>query len=619
VKLDRQSAGLEAGNGGRHPVLRQLPQCKHIGADARNILLQRKRRHPLIPFRRSALVFKNGIPVGRFPIEIAATNRGQDVRADARGAQIADADASETTHQSSTIRDHAAEHKMTLDPQALITDEEREAGLRRLVIEAAYSSGAVALTSGVILTAFALHLGASNLMIGFLASAAFLTQLLQVPAILIVERVRARKRIAVLTSIIGRLMLLVMAATAFGTGTVPLLVFLGAQYVLCGLSAIGGCAWNAWIRDLAPEKRLGQIFARRTTWTAGIGLTGGLAAALILEQTQDGSSARSWAFAGMFIIGCVTGLMSARIVSAMPEPRMPAAGERVSLFVLLRAPLADRNFSRLMGFVASWQFAVNLATPFFTVFIVEQLRFDVSMVMVLSAVSQLANLLALRTWGNLSDRFSNKSVMLVCAPVYILCIVAMIGASQFTDRTSIIVWLGLLHALMGASVAGVTLSSTNIALKLSPRGSATAYVAANALATALAAGIAPILGGLLADFFGSQLELLLRWTSPSGNWSFPFRLSHWDFYFLIAGLLGLYAIHRLSLVAEEGEIERGEMVGEMFALTRRAIRNVSSVAGLRAATDLPASLLRDARLRYRLARAQRRRTIRAGFSGPNST
>src|SRR5207237_7766068 len=109
-----------------------------------------------------------------------------------------------------------------------------------------------------ILTAFALHLGASNLMIGILASAPFLTQLLQVPAILVVERLRARKRIAVLTSIVGRLMLLVMAATAFATGLAPVLIFLAAQYVLCGLSAVGACAWNAWIRDLAPDDRLGQ-------------------------------------------------------------------------------------------------------------------------------------------------------------------------------------------------------------------------------------------------------------------------------------------------------------------------------------------------------------------------
>lgn len=501
---------------------------------------------------------------------------------------------------------------MALEPQAVISDAERDAGLRRLVVEAAYSSGTGALTSGVILTAFALHLGASNLMIGILASAPFLTQLLQVPAILIVERARARKRIAVLSSIVGRLMLLVMAATAFSFGTVPVLIFLAAQYVLCGLSAIGACAWNAWIRDLAPEDRLGRVFARRAAWTAGISLAGGLAAALILEQTPDGSLSRSLAFAGMFVVGCVTGLVSARIVSRMPEPQMPPAAQRIDLIELLRAPFADRNFARLMGFAASWQFAVNLATPFFTVFIVAQLRFDVSLVMVLSAVSQLVNLLALRTWGHLSDRFANKSVMLVCAPVYILCIVAMIGASQFDDRALIVAWLVLLHALMGASVAGVTLSSTNIALKLSPRGSATAYVAANALATALAAGIAPILGGLLADFFGSrQLELLLRWTSPNGIWSLPLRLTHWDFYFLLAGILGLYAIHRLSLVREEGEIERREMVGEVLAQTRRAIRNVSSVAGLRAATELPGSLLRDASVRFRLRRAQRRKASRS--------
>lgn len=501
---------------------------------------------------------------------------------------------------------------MTLDPQATISEEEREQGLRLLVTEAAFSSGTVALTTGVILTAFALHLGASNFMIGVLASAPFLTQLLQVPAILIVERVRARKRIAVLTSIVGRLMLLVMAATAFGSGTIALLLFLAAQYIFCGLGAIGGCAWNAWVRDLAPEERLGRVFARRTTWTAGISLAGGLAAALILERTPDGSTARSLAFAAMFAVGCAAGLVSARIVARMPEPRMPAVSERPDLVELLRAPFADRNFARLMAFVASWQFAVNLATPFFTVFIVQQLGFDVSLVMVLSAVSQLANLLALRTWGHLGDRFSNKSVMLVCAPAYVVCIVAMIGASQMDARTPILAWLGLLHVLMGASVAGVTLSSTNIALKLSPRGSATAYVAANALATALAAGIAPILGGLLADFFASrQLELLLRWTSPNGTWALPLQLTHWDFYFLMAGALGLYAIHRLSLVREEGEIDRREMVGEMLALTRRAIRNVSSVAGLRAATELPTSLLRDARVRLRLRRAQRRRAEQA--------
>ncbi|MDP5279210.1 MFS transporter [Sphingomonas sp. DG1-23] len=477
-----------------------------------------------------------------------------------------------------------------------------------LIREAAYSGGTSALTTGVILTAFALHLGASNLMVGILASAPFLTQLLQLPAIVLIERWRTRKRIAVITSLIGRAMLAVMAALAFFSGTVPLLVFLAAQFVLCGFGAIGTCAWNAWMRDLAPDERMGQVFARRTLWLTAISLLLGLIAALALDWTPAASLARDLVFSGMFAAGCLTGLLSARIVAAMPEPEMPEATGPIQLGALLRQPLRDANFSRLLLFIGSWQFAVNFATPFFTVFIVRQLHFDISFVMLLSVVSQVANLLALRMWGTLSDRFANKSVLAICAPTYILAIVAMVGASQLSDREFVKVWLALLHIMMGASIAGVTLTSTNVALKLSPKGSATAYVAASAMVTALAAGLAPIIGGLLADFFAvRQFELVARWTGPTGIFALPFVLQRWDFYFLIAGAIGLYALHRLSLVEEHGEIDRREMVNQVIGETRRTIRNISSVAGLRAATDLPGALIRDARLRMRLRRAQHRR------------
>ena len=492
-----------------------------------------------------------------------------------------------------------------LAPQPVLTPADRERGLRLLVREAVFSGGAAALTSGVILTAFALHLGASNLMIGILASAPFLTQILQLPAMVLVERWRARKRIAVLTSLIGRAMLAVMAGVAFFAGTGALMIFLAAQVILCGMGAVGTCAWNAWMRDLAPEERLGQVFARRSLWLTAIGLVLGLAAALALDATPPGSFARDLVFAGMFAAGCITGLISAILVGIIPEPQMPPAPGPISLRDLLRSPFADSNFRRLLAFVASSQFAINFATPFFTVFIVRQLHFDISFVMLLNALSQIANIAAVRLWGRLSDRYANKSVLAVCTPVYIVAIVAMIGASQFADHRIVMVWLILLHIVMGASIAGLTLASTNIALKLSPKGSATAYVAVSAMTTALAAGLAPIIGGLLAEFFARrQFELLVRWTSPNGVIQLPIILTQWDFYFLIAGMIGLYAIHRLPLVEERGAIERRALMVQAIDETRRSIRNISSVAGLRAATDLPGNLLRDARLRVRLRRAQ---------------
>jgi len=209
----------------------------------------------------------------------------------------------------------------------------------------------------------------------------------------------------------------------------------------------------------------------------------------------------------------------------------------------------------------------------------------------------------------LSDRYAHKSVLAVAAPTYILCIVGMIGASQLGKSFGGICYLVALHALMGAAVAGVTLATANIALKLSPKGEATAYVATSAMTSSIAAGVAPILGGLFADFFANRrFELLFRWTSPNGTILLsPVTLSHWDFYFLIAGILGLYALHRLSLVQEEGHIERREMLQQVLGETRRVVRNLGTVAGLRALTDMPGALLHDMRLRSRWTRMKRRR------------
>ncbi len=497
-----------------------------------------------------------------------------------------------------------------LAPVPRISPADEALALRRLAAEGAWSSAAAVLTSGVILTAFALSIGASDAMIGILASAPFLCQLLQGPAILLIERTRRRKAIAVLSSIVGRVMLLAMGAAAFLPHPWSIVALGVGQFVLCSAGAIGTCAWNAWLRDLAPDDRRGEVMARRTINAGIVSLIVGLVAAFALDRAGAGGMVQATVFAGLYGVGLITGLVSAAIVAMIPEPTMPEQpSEPLGLWRLLRAPFADRNFRKLTGFLSSWQFAINLATPFFTVFLMRQQGFSMTFVMGLNVASQLANLAALRMWGTLSDRFANKSVLAAAAPTYILCILGMIGASQIDGRLLAGVYLVVLHVVMGAAVAGVTLATTNIALKLSPRGESTAYVATSAFASALAAGIAPILGGLLAQTFAARrLEVQLRWTSPDGlSVVQALRLSNWDFHFLIAAIVGLFALHRLSLVREKGEIDPRMMIHAVMTETRRNVRNLGTVAGLRALTIVPGTMLREARTRARFDRLQRRR------------
>ena len=264
---------------------------------------------------------------------------------------------------------------------------------------------------------------------------------------------------------------------------------------------------------------------------------------------------------------------------------------------MLRRPLADPNFRRLITFLGTWNLAVNLAAPFFTVFMLTMLHMDMTLVMAMSVVSLVPNVLLIGVWGRYADRFSNKTVLAVCGPMFIFAIFAWTFVMFPDEHRYTLHMLVAIHVLMGISTAGVTLASGNIGLKLAPKGEATAYLAVLSLVNALAAGLAPIFGGLFADFFAQrELSLVVQWFSPERSATVPILiLRHWGFFFIFATLVGLFSLHRLRMVREEGEVEERVILQELMLDARRSIRNLSTVPGLRALASFPVVLLRRRR------------------------
>lgn len=472
-----------------------------------------------------------------------------------------------------------------------ITPDELEHGTRRLMFDAAFATIVGTLNSGVVLVAYALLLGASSTVIGVLAAIPFLTQLLQAPAVILLERIRSRRLVSIVCLFVARLALPLMAVLGYiENKTLALTLLVVGETVHCAFNAVAGCGWNSWIRDLIPEERMGAFFARRTIWATMLGILGtGLAAGALHFADPEGGGGSPAVFAALYGIGFVSSLVSTWQLAKVPEPAMPAPVPGRKLRNLFAQPLKDRDFIRLMRFFASWQFAVNLAAPFFAVFMIRQLGYSAGFVLVMSIVSQLANIVVLRAWGQLSDRFTNKTVLSFAAPAFIACIAAMALAGQFGGRDGTTAYLVGLHVLMGMTSAGVALASSAVGLKLAPRGAASAYIATNALVTALAAGVAPLLGGLFATFFERrQLSLDLEWRAPDGTMELiALSIGWWQFFFLISAVFGVYSLHRLSLVREEGEVPRREMVQHVLNVARRSVRNASTVAGLRAAVAFP--------------------------------
>lgn len=475
-----------------------------------------------------------------------------------------------------------------LKPHAEIDALTRQRGLRTLTVEVVFSSTCDAIMMGTIMTAFALHLGARPAQVGILTAVAFWAQLLQGPGVLLVERLRTRKRIAVIGSFVSALAPAALAAIAFADASRPARIGIVLAVALyCGASAFAGCAWSAWTRDLVPDAVRNSFTARRSRLDIFAKVLIGLFAAFVLDFAQRGPDTGAAVFAGLYFLAFVAQIFSALTLARAPEPAMPPAPTRPArLRELLRTPLSDPQFRPLIRFTASWQFAVNLAQPFFTVFLLQQLGFSVTFAMALTIVSQLSNIWALKRWGPLSDRFGAKSVLNVAAPAYILCIAGMIGASQFGANWGGAAYLVLLHALMGVAGAGVTLASGALTLNLSPVGAAAPYLSLNAL-------ISSAVGGLAAEFFDARrVGLVLEWSGPVVRGDLlGLHLTGWDFYFLISALCGLYALHRLTMVSAEGELRRSAMVQEILAQARARFARPPSVGGADPPEELTVDLV----------------------------
>jgi hypothetical protein len=143
------------------------------------------------------------------------------------------------------------------------TEREDRRVLRLVLLDALASEAMGTLTTGVFLVGFAVALGADNFAIGVLAAVPFFAQLLQIPAVLLVERWRVRRDICVFSTAIGRTFLVGAAAAPLIGGALGIKVLIVSLAIYQGMAAIAGCAWNSWMRDLVPSSEHGRFFGRR--------------------------------------------------------------------------------------------------------------------------------------------------------------------------------------------------------------------------------------------------------------------------------------------------------------------------------------------------------------------
>jgi hypothetical protein len=127
-------------------------------------------------------------------------------------------------------------------PETTSADADERRLLRLILYDALASETMGTLTTGVFLVGFAVALGAGNFAIGVLAAVPFCVQLLQIPAVFLVERWRARRDICVWSTAVGRTFLLGGAAAPLLGQPFAIVTLIVSLAIYQARAAIAGCA-----------------------------------------------------------------------------------------------------------------------------------------------------------------------------------------------------------------------------------------------------------------------------------------------------------------------------------------------------------------------------------------
>ena len=460
--------------------------------------------------------------------------------------------------------------KLDLQPRRELEAGAVERAVPWVVREATLAEVMNTLTAGTLLCAFAVTLGASNTVVGLIAGIAPLLQVLQLAATGLVERTRRRKLIATVAAFAGRALWLLVALAAllpFSKGSLGLL--LAALALRAAVNAFFICAHNSWMRDLIPDGSMGDFYARRMRASYLAGLLTGIAGGFLIDALAGplGGAVRAYAF--LFVVAFVAGEIATLTMARVPEPAMPPADGR-SLGRRLQEPLRDGNYRRFLGYFALWNLTTAMAAPLFVIFMLRRLGYPLTWVVLLEGAGKLAHLATLGLWGRLADKHSSRAVVAAAQPLYWLSLLLWPVAGLLGPATPLtLVLIAGIYVLNRVAAAGIGIGNNTLAMQLAPRGGATPYLAVRSLVQNPVTFVAPVLGGLLADWLG-RLPLLRGAFGPL------------DAVLVLAAVVGVLSALVLRGVSQPGASDTRTVRADFVTAIVNAFR--ARLPGLRART-----------------------------------
>jgi MFS family permease len=376
-------------------------------------------------------------------------------------------------------------------------------------------------TTGILLSNFLVQLDASPVIFGMLSSIPMLVNIIQPLGAYLSERTSSRFQYSLQTHGIGRILWIILvigiACFHFGLVNSHQLVILTLSIVLLShlLAGLGSASWLSWLGMLVPRKLRGRYFGIRNSAASFTNLLCLPLAGFAVSHWYGGTLA---GYGLVLCIGIIFGIISLGCqyfkVDINPQlqntiyqtPVENQSTDELTDTTNITAPenqpissiWQNSNFLKFLLYFSFWMFAVNLSTPFFTLYMLDNLNLDISWVSVYTSLQAGANLFMLIFWGKLADKIGNRLILIFVGIVVAITPLLWLGID--TNHLDLWLWLPMLHILIGGSTAAIDLCNNNMQLDIAPLKNQSIYFAVAAAIAGFGGALGTTIGSLIAQF-----------------------------------------------------------------------------------------------------------------------
>jgi|GEM_PF-4713783 len=252
--------------------------------------------------------------------------------------------------------------------------------------------------------------------LGILVSALYITSVFQIFSVFITRVVSNQKWLWITTSIIQRLLTLVLAIVAFMAKNAALrdelyailLVSLTLGWIIAQL---GNSCWWSWMARIIPEKQQGSFFANRSYISAIVNAIWFLSTSFILDVYKD---ERVYTVYGIiFLIGGIAGLLTSVLHIFIPDINVKKPASPYPLKGITSC-LRDRNYLTFLAGIFCLMMAINIVSPFIAPYLTSTAYLNIpkKWIGIQFGVRQILWIITMPLWGISMDRFGKKPVVL---------------------------------------------------------------------------------------------------------------------------------------------------------------------------------------------------------------